>query len=82
MTGAGLALTSPPEIAAPRDKEARKEDDEDRGQARGEGGPVDVDQTESVIRLVEANVGRLVGFTIFNVEGRLVRHVDSWGWSG
>ena len=57
MTGAGLALTSLPVIAAPRDEEARKEDDEDRGQNRGEGGPVDVDQTESVIRLVKTNVG-------------------------
>ena len=57
MTGAGLALTSPPEIAASRDEEACKEDDEDRGQTRGEGGPVDVDQTKSVIRLVKTNVG-------------------------
>ena len=57
MTGAGLALTSPPEIAAPRDEEACKEDDENRGQTRGEGGPVDVDQTESVIRLVKTDVG-------------------------
>ena len=82
MTGAGLALTSPPEIAALGDEEACKEDDEDRRQTRGERSPVDVDQTESVIRLVEANVGRFVGFTIFNMERRLVRHVDSWGWSG
>ena len=57
MTGAGLALASPPEIAAPRDEEACKEDDEDRGQTRGEGGPVDVDQTEFVIRMVKTNVG-------------------------
>ena len=59
MSGAGLALTEPPEIAAPGNEEACKEDDEDRRQTRGEGGPVDVDQTESVIRLVADSLDSL-----------------------
>ena len=84
MASAGLALTSTPVVAAPCDEKAREDDDKDRGQACGEGGPVNVDQAEPIVRLVKADVCRFVGLILLDVKRGFVGHLDGrcWGRRG
>ena len=71
----------PPEVAAPGNEKACQDDDKDRGEARAERGPVNIDQREAIVGLVEANVAGFVRLVLI-VEGRVIGHLDGWGWRG
>ena len=68
MACTGLALTTSPVVAASRYERIGEDDDEDGREACGERCPVDIDQAESIIRLVEADIRGLVRLIFFNVE--------------
>ena len=68
MASTGLALTTSPVVAASRDEKTGEDDDEDGREACGERGPVDIDQAESIIRLVEADIRGLVGLIFFYMK--------------
>ena len=60
VSSAGLALTAASKVTAPRDEQSSEDDDKDRGEASGERCPVYVDEAEAVVRLIEADIRRLV----------------------
>ena len=61
MPRSRLALTSATEVAARGDRQSDQNHSEDGGQARGKAGPVQIDEADAVIRLVEGNVIGRVG---------------------
>ena len=68
----------PPEVATPGNEQACQDDDKDRGEARAERGPVNIDQQEAIVGLVETNVAGFVRLVAFHVEGRVIGHLDGW----
>ena len=69
MASTGLSLTAPPEVAAPGNEQACQHDDQDRGEAYAEGGPMNVDQREPVVRLVEANICGFMRLVVLDIKG-------------
>ena len=61
VSSTGLLLTAASKVAAPRDEQAGEDDDQDRGEASGERGPMYVDEAEAVVGLIVADIRRLVG---------------------
>ena len=43
---------------------------------------MDIDQREAIVGLVETNVAGFVRLVVLNVEGRVIGHLDGWGWRG
>ena len=77
-----MSLTAPPEVATPGNEQACQHDNKDRGEARAERGPVNIDQREPVVGLVEANVAGFVRLVVLDVEGGVIGHLDGWGRRG
>ena len=65
-----------PEITAPGDKEACQHDGENRGEARAEAGPVEVDQGEAVIGLIQRHFAGFIGDIIFKGELSVILDID------
>ena len=51
-----LTLTSATEVAAQGDRQSDQDHGEDGGQASGKAGPVQIDEADAIIRLVEGDV--------------------------
>ena len=75
-----MTLAPATEIAAARDEEPCQDDGKDGRQPGAEGRPMDIDETEPVVGLVQLDVVRLIGGGVVNGEGRVVFHVDGRGW--
>ena len=72
VASTGLALTASSKIAASRDEQSSEDDDKDGGEASRERCPVYVNEAETVIGLVEADIRGLVGLVRLNMERGLV----------
>ena len=60
VSGARLALTAPPNIAAPDDEAQGDDDGKDGGKTGAETGPMEVDERKPVVGLVQVHVCRFV----------------------
>ena len=72
VASTGLALTASPKIAASRDEQPSEDGDKDGGEASRERCPVVVNEAETVIGLVEADIRGFVGLVRLNMERGLV----------
>ena len=80
VAGTGLTLAPATEIAAARDEEPCQDDGKDGRQPGAEGRPMDIDETEPVVGLVQLDVMRLIGGGVVDGERGVVFHVDGRGW--
>ena len=80
VAGTGLTPAPATEIAAARDEEPCQDDGKDGRQPGAEGRPMDIDETEPVVGLVQLDVMRLIGGGVVDGEGGIVFHVDCRGW--
>ena len=81
MAGTRLALQAAPKIEAAGDKEAHQDDGENRGEASTEAGPVEINQGEAIVGLIQRHVAGFVGDITCNGELGVILDVDSRGFS-
>ena len=82
MAGSCLSLASAMEVATRSDGQSDQHHDEDGGEASGKTGPMEVDEADPVVRLVEGHVLRLVGDLGLDGDGGIVLGVDGWRSTG
>ena len=82
MAGTCLSLTSATEVAAGSDGQSDQHHDEDGGEASGKTGPMEVDEADPVVRLVEGHVIGLVSDLGLDGDGGVVLGVNCWRSTG
>ena len=82
VTGTCLSLAPATEVAAGGDGQSDQHHDEDGREASGKAGPMEVDEADPVVRLVEGYVLRLVSDLGLDGDGGVVLGVNGWGSTG
>ena len=81
VSGTVLALAPATEVAAASDEESHQHDGKDGGKPRAEACPMNIDEAESVIGLIQGDVVGFMGDGVLDGEGSLVFHGDGGGRS-